>query len=159
MATSVQVEKPLFYYYVITNDSDQKKVALFRDDNFSIMEEIINDWFFFVRREHAWVGHCLMKRGPQEGLRRQLHRLMVFNVGDAPASLVLHSLKNHFRGSSMNIRVECVLEEDFFTPDNPDIEWVLRKSLYSPSLFVNPTTLGRPLAEKARQLLHVEKMV
>ena len=159
MATSVQVEKPMFYYYVITNDSDQKEVARFSVDNFSIMEELINDWFLFVRCEHAWVGHCLMKRGRQQGVRRQLHRLMVFNVGDVSASLVLHSLKNHFRGSSMNIRVECVLEADFFTPDNPDIEWVLKKSLYSPSAFVNPTTTGRPLAEKARQLLHMEKMI
>ena len=159
MATSVQVEKPMFYYYVITNDSDQKEVARFSADNFSIMEELINDWFLFVRCEHAWVGHCLMKRGPQQGVRRQLHRLMVFNVGDAPASLVLHSLKNHFRGSSMNIRVQCVLEQEFFTPDNPDIEWELKKSLYSPSAFVNPTTTGRPLAEKARQLLKMEKIV
>ena len=47
MATSVEVEKPMFYYYVITNDSDQKEVALFRADNFSIMEELINDWFLF----------------------------------------------------------------------------------------------------------------
>ena len=159
MAFNAPLQKPLFYYFLITNDSDLKKGPLFRNDNFSIMEELFSDWFFSVRREYTWVGHCLMKRGPQDSPRRQLHRLMVFNVGDATASSVLHSLRNHFGGSSMKIRVQQVDEERFFTPDDPTIQWEVKKSLYSPSLFVNPSTVGRPLAEKARQLLDMAKML
>lgn len=157
MATSV--EKMSFVYFIITNENDQKEVERFAHNNFSVMEDLLFDWLVFVRRDENWVGHCLMKRAVHKSLRRQLHRLMVYNVAHVSREQVMRSLQNHFRGSSMNIRVQPVSEQDFFTPDDPDIEWALKKSLYSPSFAANPTTLGRPLAEKAREVLRMENML
>lgn len=84
---------------------------------------------------------------------------MIYNVVGATREQVTRSLQDHFRGSSMKIRVQPVDETAYFTPDNADIEWALKKSLYSPSLAVNPTNLGRPLSENARRLLRMEDVV
>lgn len=156
MATNV--EKTPFFYFFITNENDKREVERLQRDNFSVMEDLLFDWLVFARRNQNWVGHCLLKRATHTSVRRQLHRLMLFNVADVSRQQVTLNLQNFFRGSSMGIRVQPVSEDDFFTPDDPDIEWALKKSLYSPSLAVNPTTLGRPLSENVRRLLKMENM-
>lgn len=153
----VSSEKPFLLYYMITNEN-HKEVDPYHSSNFDVMIELITDWLCFVRREKNWVGHCLFKTCKQTNVMRQIHRLMLMGPEEGERDDVTAELKDYFIGSLMLIQVHSVSREEFFTPDNPKIEWNLKKSVYTPSLYRSPIGLGHHLAKEAREILKMEHM-